>query len=49
LPGVERIRLPGDGAREARQDRVASGIPLPPALRASLDKLATELGISPLG
>jgi LDH2 family malate/lactate/ureidoglycolate dehydrogenase len=48
LPGVERIRLPGDGAREARQDRSRNGIPLPPALRASLDKLAGELGIQPL-
>jgi len=48
LPGVERIRLPGDGAREARQDRSGNGVPMPPALLAALNKLAAELGIPPL-
>ena len=48
LPGVERIRLPGDGAREARQDRSRSGVPMPPALLAALNTLAAELGIPPL-
>jgi LDH2 family malate/lactate/ureidoglycolate dehydrogenase len=45
LPGVERIRLPGDGARAAREDRLVNGIPLPAALRESLDQLAAELKI----
>jgi LDH2 family malate/lactate/ureidoglycolate dehydrogenase len=49
LPGVERIRLPGDGAREARQDRSRNGVPVPPPLLAALNKLAAELGIQPLG
>jgi LDH2 family malate/lactate/ureidoglycolate dehydrogenase len=49
LPGVSGIRLPGDGAREARQERLANGIPVPPALAASLHQLATELKIQPLG
>jgi LDH2 family malate/lactate/ureidoglycolate dehydrogenase len=46
LPGVTEIRLPGDGARAAREDRLKNGIPLPPALAASLDQLAAELGIA---
>ena len=49
LPGVDAVRLPGDGAREAREDRLKNGIPLPPALSASLDQLARELGIPAVG
>jgi len=48
LPGVDRIRLPGDGSREARADRGKNGIPLPPSLATSLKQLAGELGIAPL-
>ena len=48
LPGFDAVRLPGDGARAAREDRAKNGIPLPPALRASLDKLAAELRIAPV-
>jgi LDH2 family malate/lactate/ureidoglycolate dehydrogenase len=48
LPGVERIRLPGDGSVAARMDRLEHGVPVPPALRASLDQLAAELKIAPL-
>jgi LDH2 family malate/lactate/ureidoglycolate dehydrogenase len=48
LPGVERIRVPGEGSHRRRQDRQAHGIPLNPALRAALDKLAAELAIEPL-
>src|SRR5262245_14752680 len=48
LPGVERIQLPGDGSRAAREDRLRNGVPLPGPLKSSLDKLATELGIQPL-
>src|SRR5262245_20839132 len=48
LPGVERIRLPGEGAAAARDDRLRHGVPLPGALRASLDRLAAELKIPPL-
>jgi LDH2 family malate/lactate/ureidoglycolate dehydrogenase len=48
LPGVDRIRLPGEGSRAARADRAKNGIPLPAPLSASLGALASELGIPPL-
>jgi len=48
LPGVDRIRIPGDGSVAARTDRLEHGIPLPPALLASLDQLAAELEIAPV-
>jgi L-2-hydroxycarboxylate dehydrogenase (NAD+) len=49
LPGVDRIRLPGEGSHAARTDRLKNGIPLPPALADALAKLAAELKIAPLG
>ena len=49
MPGVDAIRIPGEGSQRAREERVRSGIPVPPALRASLDALAAELRIEPLG
>jgi len=48
LPGVDRIRLPGEGSHAARADRAKNGIPLPTPLLASLNELAGQLGISPL-
>ena len=48
LPGVDRIRLPGEGSHAARADRAKNGIPLPAALAASLNQLAAELRIAPL-
>jgi len=48
MPGVEAIRLPGEGSHRAREDRAKNGVPIPNALRAALDKLATELAIQPL-
>lgn len=48
LPGVDRIRLPGEGSHAARADRSKNGIPLPAPLVASLAQLASELKISPL-
>jgi L-2-hydroxycarboxylate dehydrogenase (NAD+) len=48
LPGVACIRLPGDGSRAAREDRLRNGIPLPGPLAANLAKLAAELKIAPL-
>ncbi len=47
-PGVDRIRLPGEGSHAARVDRSKNGIPLPAPLAASLDQLASELKIAPL-
>ena len=48
LPGVDRIRLPGEGTHIARADHEKNGIPLPAALLEALGKLAGELGIAPL-
>jgi LDH2 family malate/lactate/ureidoglycolate dehydrogenase len=48
LPGVERIRLPGEGSHAARRDRLKNGIPLPAPLLASLNELAGQLQIPPL-
>jgi len=48
LPGVDRIRLPGEGSHAARADRLQHGIPLPAPLVASLLQLAAELKIAPL-
>ena len=46
MPGVERILMPGERSHEKRKARAASGIPMSPPLRASLDKLAGELKIA---
>ena len=48
LPGVEAIRLPGERSHALRLDRAANGVPVPPGLKAALDKLAGELGIAQL-
>ena len=48
LPGVSEIRLPGDRAYAVRQERTRDGIPVPPSLRAALDKLADGLAIDGL-
>jgi len=48
LPGVDRVRLPGEGSQAARADRTKNGIPLPAPLAASLNQLAGELKIEKL-
>jgi LDH2 family malate/lactate/ureidoglycolate dehydrogenase len=48
LPGVDRIRLPGEGTHVARADHEKNGIPMPPALLAALDQLAGELRVAKL-
>jgi len=48
MPGVDRIWLPGEQSYTKRQDRTKNGVPVPPALRKSLDTLAEELGIERL-
>lgn len=48
LPGVEEIRLPGERMHRVRQERLERGIPLAPALRAELARLAADLGVAPL-
>jgi L-2-hydroxycarboxylate dehydrogenase (NAD+) len=48
LPGVERIFLPGEQSYAKLQERQAHGVPMPKALRDSLDALARDLAIAPL-
>jgi LDH2 family malate/lactate/ureidoglycolate dehydrogenase len=48
LPGFDHIRLPGEDRHRRIAERQAHGIPIPPELRAALDKLATDLAIPPL-
>jgi L-2-hydroxycarboxylate dehydrogenase (NAD+) len=48
LPGVERIWLPGEQSHAKLQDRRAHGVPMPKALRDSLDSVARDLGVPPL-
>ena len=45
LPGVERIWLPGEQSHSKLQDRRAHGVPMPKALRESLDTLARDLNV----
>src|SRR5580700_4537238 len=49
LPGVERIWLPGEQSHAKMLDRRAHGVPMPKALRESLDNVARDLAIAPLG
>lgn len=48
LPGFDRIRLPGEDRAARIAERRQHGIPIPPALRGALDKIADQLGIAPL-
>jgi len=48
LPGVDRVRLPGEGSHATRAERTTNGIPLPAPLAASLAALATDLKIPAL-
>ncbi|MEI6303481.1 MAG: Ldh family oxidoreductase, partial [Betaproteobacteria bacterium] len=49
LPGVDRVRLPGEQSQAKRIERERDGVPLPAALLTALNKLAAELGIPALG
>ena len=48
LPGVDAIRLPGERRRYCQQDRAHNGVPIAPPVLAQLDRLAGELGVTPL-
>ena len=48
LPGVDEIRIPGQGRKARREDRQKNGVPLSPVLIKQLDDLGGSLGISPL-
>jgi L-2-hydroxycarboxylate dehydrogenase (NAD+) len=49
LPGVDRVRLPGEGTHAAYADRSANGIPLPDPLIEGLAKVADDLAVDRLG
>jgi LDH2 family malate/lactate/ureidoglycolate dehydrogenase len=48
LPGVERVRVSGEGRPDIYRDRRAGGVPVHPNLIGTLDALARELSIAPL-
>lgn len=45
MPGVDRIRLPGEMSHAKRLDRLENGVPIPAPLLESLESLADKLGI----
>ena len=47
LPGVESVRIPGDGRETRYRDRAEQGIPLHPNLVQTLSTIAQELGVPP--
>ena len=49
LPGVDEVRVPGQGRLARRRERETNGVPLSAALIAQVDGVATSLGIVPLG
>jgi LDH2 family malate/lactate/ureidoglycolate dehydrogenase len=48
LPGVEEIRIPGQGRQARRADRQKNGVPLSVTLVKQLDEVAASLRITPL-
>jgi LDH2 family malate/lactate/ureidoglycolate dehydrogenase len=48
LPGVNQIRVPGDGAARVMAERLAHGIPISNELQESLNACAKECGIAAL-
>ena len=48
LPGVDEIRIPGQGRVARRADRQKNGVPLAPGLIKQVDELAKTLNITPL-
>jgi L-2-hydroxycarboxylate dehydrogenase (NAD+) len=48
LPGVDRIRMPGEDRRNRRAERSANGVTLSATLMKQLDDLAADLKIGPL-
>ena len=48
LPGVNQIRVPGDGAAKVMSERLQHGIPISTELQEALNKCAMESGIAAL-
>jgi L-2-hydroxycarboxylate dehydrogenase (NAD+) len=49
LPGVERIRMPGEDRASRRAERSGNGVALPATLIKQLDDLAADLQLEPIG
>jgi LDH2 family malate/lactate/ureidoglycolate dehydrogenase len=48
MPGVDRIRVPGERSEELRRSQRKEGIAVAPGLLQTLDHVAGDLGIAPL-
>ena len=48
LPGVNQIRVPGDGSARLMAERLSLGIPISSELQESLNNCAKECGIDVL-
>jgi LDH2 family malate/lactate/ureidoglycolate dehydrogenase len=48
LPGVDEVRLPGEGTERIYRERMERGVPLSAGQRKILDELADRLNISRL-
>jgi LDH2 family malate/lactate/ureidoglycolate dehydrogenase len=48
LPGVDEIRVPGQGRAARRREREQKGVPLNATLVTQVDEVARSLGITPL-
>jgi LDH2 family malate/lactate/ureidoglycolate dehydrogenase len=48
LPGIEDIRIPGQGRQARRADRQQNGVPLSATLLKQLDEVAASLAVEPL-
>ena len=48
LPGVDRIRLPGDDRATRRRERLKQGVPIPDPLLVKLDQIARDAGVETL-
>jgi L-2-hydroxycarboxylate dehydrogenase (NAD+) len=49
LPGVEAVRVPGQGRVARRKEREENGVPLNATVLAQVDEVAKSLAITPLG
>ena len=44
-PGFERVEVPGEREAQLKQERLVSGIPIPPETVQALRRLAQKLGV----
>ena len=48
LPGVDRVRVPGQARAARKQERLANGIAISAPLKQQLDALAARFGMAPV-